>query len=231
MPTIAIQVPYQAQPGMKIKAKMADGRSFLITVPEGAYYPTQLMVTVPDAPVQAVGSPMAPQEPVDLPSDSKVEKLESSTTTAAEGVDTKDLITCCAMCCISMNLYCKWPDCCGCYSKGQMVCLELESLACKVGVNKGSLCMCCKQEFECIVPTTCIKMTSQFFCLDQRCAFPCDDEVPCAVAFCGLTICRNWTCHCKCLEHAADEEGEGGAPVDEVSDKEEEVEMETMERQ
>ena len=33
MPSIAIQVPYQAQPGMKIKAKMADGRSFLITVP------------------------------------------------------------------------------------------------------------------------------------------------------------------------------------------------------
>ena len=33
MPSIAIQVPYQAQPGMKIKAKLADGRSFLITIP------------------------------------------------------------------------------------------------------------------------------------------------------------------------------------------------------
>lgn len=33
MPSIAIQVPYQAQPGMKLKAKMADGRSFLVTIP------------------------------------------------------------------------------------------------------------------------------------------------------------------------------------------------------
>jgi hypothetical protein len=235
MPSIAIQVPYQAQPGMKIKAKLADGRSFLITVPEGAYYPTQLMVTVPEPPVVTTGSPMVPAAPVDLPADSKIEKMETSNTTMDEGVDSADLIACCAMCCIVNSLYCKWPACIGCHSKGQCTCLELESVFCKVGVNKGSLCMCCKQEFECMVPTTCVKMTSQMFCFDQRCAFPCDEEVPCTVAVCGLTICRDFACICKCfdkLNEGEDAEEGSGAPADEVTDKEEDkVEEEVMDRQ
>jgi len=150
-----------------------------------------------------------------------------------EGVDSADLIACCALCCTTCNLYCKWPACLGCHTKGGVCCIEIEALMCKVGVNEGSLCMCCKQEVECLVPTTCIKMTSQMFCVDQRCAFPCDDEVPCTVALLGLTCCRDWACVCKCFDKLADKEegNEGGAPADEVSDKEEEVPEETMERQ
>ena len=59
-------------------------------------------------------------------------------------------------------------------------------------MTEGSLCMCVKSELECIKPTTCIKMTEQCFCLDCRCAFPCDDEVPCALTVLGLTCCLNW---------------------------------------
>ena len=70
--------------------------------------------------------------------------------------------------------------------------MQVEGVCCKVGVQEGSLCMCAKSELECIVPTTCVKMTEQFFCLDCRCAFPCDDEVPCAIACLGLTICRDY---------------------------------------
>jgi len=232
MPSIAIQVPYQAQPGMKIKAKLADGRSFLVTIPEGAYYPTQLMITVPDAPVVATGNPIQDTKPVELPSDSKIEKLEGTAgTTMDEGVDSKDLIACCALCCIAQNLYCKWPACIGCHQKGDACCIQVEAVCCKVGVQEGSICMCAKSEVECIKPTTCLKMTEQVFCFDCRCAFPCDDEVPCAVACLGLTVCRDWSCICKCFDHVSEEEkeGEGGAPADEVAD--EDQEMQVMERQ
>ena len=37
----------------------------------------------------------------------------------------------------------------------------------------------------------------QFFCLDFRAAFPCDDEVPCMLTVLGLTICHSWKCVCK----------------------------------
>eukprot|EP00620_Florenciella_sp_RCC1587_P020953 CAMPEP_0182556542 /NCGR_PEP_ID=MMETSP1324-20130603/769_1 /TAXON_ID=236786 /ORGANISM="Florenciella sp., Strain RCC1587" /LENGTH=230 /DNA_ID=CAMNT_0024768447 /DNA_START=82 /DNA_END=774 /DNA_ORIENTATION=+ len=230
MPSIAIQVPYQAQPGMKIKAKLADGRSFLVTIPEGAYYPTQLMVSVPDAPVAATGNPIMDSKPIDLPSDSKIEKLEGTAgTTMDEGVDAKDLTAICALCCVSTNLYCTWPGCIGCHQKGDMCCIQIEGVACKVGVTEGSLCMCVKSELECIKPTTCIKMTEQCFCLDCRCAFPCDDEVPCAVTVLGLTCCFNWSPKCECGAKLAEDKEEGGAPAEEVAD--EEQEMQVMDRQ
>lgn len=201
---------------MKIKARLPDGRSFNITVPEGAYYPTQLMLTVPEMPVTTTQNPVQEQAaPVDLPSDSKIETLQSGTT-MAEGVNPDDLTSCMACCCAICSFYCKFPDCCGCHWKGVICCIEGEALACKPGVQDGSLCMCCKNEVECIKPTTCIKMTEQFLCIDTRCAFPCDQDVPCLVTVCGLTCIHDCTCPCKfgdTLGEVDQEEEKGGAPV------------------
>jgi hypothetical protein len=70
---------------------------------------------------------------VDLPSDSKIEKLEGTAgTTMDEGVDAKDLTACCALCCVSTNLYCTWPGCIGCHQKGDLCCIQIEGVACKV---------------------------------------------------------------------------------------------------
>ena len=70
---------------------------------------------------------------IDLPSDSKIEKLEGTAgTTMDEGVAASDLISCCALCCISMNLYCTFPGCIGCHSKGDACCMQIEGVACKV---------------------------------------------------------------------------------------------------
>ena len=95
--------------------------------------------------------------------------------------------------------------------------------------------MCCKSELECIKPTTCVKMTEQVCCVDMRCAFPCDDEVPCALTVLGLTCCYDFQPKCSCGHSLAEkaEEPEGGAPAGEVADEEEkpEVDEEVMDRQ
>jgi len=193
------------------------------------------MVSVPEpAVVTTTGNPVVDNAPIDLPADSKIEKLDTAGTTMAEGVDASDLTSCCALCCIICSLYPKFPACLGCHAKGDACCLQVESLLCKVGVNDGSLCMCCKSELECLVPTTCVKMTMQMCCIDMRCAFPCDDEVPCAVTILGLTCCYDFSPQCSCGKSLAAKEGEeGGAPAGEVADKEEEPEVseEVMDRQ
>ena len=40
----------------------------------------------------------------------------------------------------------------------------------------------------CISPTTCFKGTSRISCMMNKCAFPCDDEVPFSIACCGLVL-------------------------------------------
>eukprot|EP01032_Pedospumella_encystans_P025312 gene25312-28614_t len=42
-----------------------------------------------------------------------------------------------------------------------------------------------------VKPYTCAKLIGQFFCIDQRCALPCDEEVPCLITY--LPFC---TCSC-----------------------------------
>ena len=53
------------------------------------------------------GNPVVDNKPIDLPSDSKIEKLDTAGTTMAEGVDASDLTSCCALCCVICSLYLK----------------------------------------------------------------------------------------------------------------------------
>ena len=201
---LAITVPYGAQPGQRLKASTDDGRMFFVKVPEGARPGMTLMVNVPAPP--APGAP-----PSQEPAEAEEPKLIQSGTTATEGVDQKDLCACVACCCTICSCYPKFPECIGCHQKNVVACLEFEAVMCKTGRTEGSLCMCIKQECEIVKPTTCVKGTSQFFCVDARCAFPCDDEVPCMVSALGCTFVKNYECICK-AGASVGETTEGGAP-------------------
>jgi len=57
---------------------------------------------------------------------------------------------------------------------------------------KGVFCLCCTgQAYEavcdpCKMPDTCAKTLCQCLCIHQRCALPCDDEVPFEIGCCGF---------------------------------------------
>jgi len=80
------------------------------------------------------------------------------------------------------------------------------------GVQRKSVCCCYEWSYKCnmlpaderaeiiyaeyicseycIKPTTCCKVVDRNFCLYTKYSFPCDDEVPCALAFCGLVCIK-----------------------------------------
>lgn len=93
---------------------------------------------------------------------------------------------------------------CGCMSKGVVCCLEQESLCCKVSEKEEDYCLCFKASCTCIKPTTCIKGTSQEFCCDSRCAFPCDEEVPCILNLFFFNCCYKYQCSAGCCKKMID---------------------------
>lgn len=115
-----------------------------------------------------------------------------------------------AVCCEVSSLYLSFPGCLSAYSKGTCCCLETQLLCCKpmcCGSNKRKkslLCLWQRSNIMCITPTTCCKSITQCFCIDNRCAIPCDDEVPCLcmpLPFC--TLCAKFGCHIGCCETMA----------------------------
>jgi hypothetical protein len=117
------------------------------------------------------------------------------------GVNTGDLKPVQACCCSINSCYCVWPDCFGCTSEGIFLCIEEETKCCKcvdAGSNEDKKC-CILQEagVYCVQPTTCCQSTSQCFCTDSRCAFPCTEKVPCmftllpfCVVYPGFGCCK-----------------------------------------
>jgi len=70
--------------------------------------------------------------------------------------------------------------------EGDLVCSNLKGsgyyCCCAKGtVNSG----CCD---PCGSPESCIKAQAQVFCIHQRCALPCDDDVPFEISLCGVTL-------------------------------------------
>ena len=184
-----------------------------------------LMATVPAAAApkasldKSAPPPAAESEPM----------IIQNGTTAAEGVDSKDLCSVCGLVCIVLSCYPKWPDCLGCSAKGVFLCCEIEQVLCKTGRTEGSLCMCMKSEWEVIKPTVCVKCTKQLFCLDLRCALPFDEDVPCVCAVLGLTLMKEFKCICKCADKMGDKGEDGGAPPA-AEEGEGGIESEEMER-
>jgi hypothetical protein len=109
-----------------------------------------------------------------------------------------DLIPVCGGCCIITSLYTLYPECVGSYGAVTFTCFEWNYKACKISTRPEDLCICISGECMIIRPTTCLKGVTQCFCLDNRCAMPCDDDVPCIVNFLGLNCLYTYACACKC---------------------------------
>lgn len=83
----------------------------------------------------------------------------------------------------------------GCTEKSVCLCIEAEGEFCTFINDREDACFnCTRQSCTCIQPRTCIKGVSRCFCCDSRCAFPCDDEVPCMLNVCFINCCYNWKC-------------------------------------
>ena len=92
----------------------------------------------------------------------------------ASRIDLKDLCPLVSCGCDHVNLYCKFPHCCGtdCNS---------ECLGCASGCSNK--CVNCQY---CLFGCPLCKCVSTVGCMDNRCSVPCDDDVPCAIALCGV---------------------------------------------
>ena len=98
------------------------------------------------------------------------------------------------MCCVISSCYLTFPDCFGCESAGSLLCLESECLTCKcVSKDPKICCIFNRTDCVCVKPTTCVSGMFQFFFLDSRCAFPCNDKVPCICSVLPFCVaCVRW---------------------------------------
>ena len=99
------------------------------------------------------------------------------------------------------------PDNMGCYCEGLQYGIDsLSVTCCKPAVEKGdifdgTLCILCRSREVCVVPTTAFKDVIQCFCIDVRCAFPCEVsltgdydslDVPCGCNVMYINCCLDW---------------------------------------
>ena len=111
-----------------------------------------------------------------------------------DAVNEADIILINACCCEQTGFYCT-DDCLGCSGKSACLCLT-----CAYCVKANTDCLKCGPcELacdDCVI----LKAQSQVCCLVEQCALPCDDEVPFAIACCGLACCPKCGC-CSTLEN------------------------------
>jgi hypothetical protein len=176
---LAVQVPAGHGPGMQFLAQAPDGSQFSVVVPPDVAPGQVIQVQVPMSAATMSTAILVSQDAVDV----------NVSTMQAPGVDAVDegkitLIQAC--CCSHCGLYFA-DNCCGCAQKCSFLCLTCET-CCKP--NTPMLCCgCCGCRCDsCVL----MKRQLQLCCLVEQCAFPCDEEVPCAIAVCGLA------CYPKC---------------------------------
>lgn len=198
---VAVQVPANVHPGGQFMVRSATGQTMVAQVPFGVM-PGQMMYVrmpaPPPIPVVMVQEQAAPPER----QDTKVVEASYNPTTLEEAPSPDDLIPCFGCCCAICSLYTKIPNCVGVFAKGVCGCCDVEGVLCKPATHKGpkSLLICSKGECELIIPEVCFKFNYQCCCGDSRCAFPCDEEVPCVLAACGVQCAKNFQCACGVAE-------------------------------
>ena len=192
---LAVRVPDGLTVGDHFYAQAPDGGRTCVAVPAGFPPGSTMHVRVPKAAPMPLA--MAAESPSAASGNQPIFEPSYKTTAMVEAPDPEDLTACCALCCIITSCYRKFPECCGCYSKGIFTCLEVEQLCCKPGAYEGSLCMLQKSEWECVRPTTCCKCTKHLCCIDSRCGFPCDEEIPCMISLLCLTCVKDYKCVCS----------------------------------
>ena len=128
-----------------------------------------------------------------------------STRNAYEKPVLKDQTPIGGCCCSMTSLYMKWPECIGCHQEFELCCLELKAIGCKpIYSNPLICCICVDGSFNVVPPKVCIKGTNQCFCCDNRCALPCDSDLPCILNCWGLNLTYNVACVIKCCATIGD---------------------------
>ena len=117
-----------------------------------------------------------------------------------------DLVPIMGFCCSFTSLYCpeKCSQMCGCFGQVTCLCLEEEFFCCKPSEKDTDCCILQKISVVIIKPTTCISGKAQVFCLDNRCALPCNEDIPCIMNACGLNCCIDWGMSFGCCKKVID---------------------------
>ena len=201
-------------PGQQFIVQAPNGQQVFATIP--SKYPNPVP---PNTPIWIRYTPVVAPMPIVMSTetnatptaaDDKAQIVEGKKSTSLPGAPKAEhLVPFAACCCSILTCYKKFPDCLGCYNKGTLTCLECEMLCCKTGMNEeasdGSLCQALAGELECIKPSTCGKLQWQLCCLNCAIAMPCDEEVPCMIAFLGITCVSDYKCvfqACKPMQSA-----------------------------
>jgi len=95
-----------------------------------------------------------------------------------DDVNTDLLVACCSGGCFAYSIYTDKMNCWGCAQGGQILCIDCDIIGLKPSKQENVFCSLAEGRVNCIKPVTCCQVTSQFFCLDARGAFPCTEEVP-----------------------------------------------------
>uniref|UniRef100_A0A7S0BA48 Uncharacterized protein n=1 Tax=Pyrodinium bahamense TaxID=73915 RepID=A0A7S0BA48_9DINO len=123
-------------------------------------------------------------------------------------VKVEDLLVCGACCCTINSLYCKMPECIGFKNSGVICCMRVQLAGCKPIREENEDKKCCvwnEGGVYCIIPYTCCLDQQQLFCLDSRCAFPCNEKVPCICTLLPFfVLAADWKLKPKCCAKVSD---------------------------
>mmetsp|Transcript_23135 Transcript_23135/g.41068 ORF Transcript_23135/g.41068 Transcript_23135/m.41068 type:complete len:168 (-) Transcript_23135:1168-1671(-) len=102
-------------------------------------------------------------------------------------------------CCMSGSMSCGLTSPTACYaSAGESECMPMSLLNCDgpICMGKGSGNTCCifqsTSAYECDLKfKTCLMCKSQYMCVDNRAAIPCNNEVPFEIGLCGVMCVKS----------------------------------------
>ena len=126
-------------------------------------------------------------------------------------------------CCCNTAFYPTIPDCLGCSSKAELLCLVSQcclklgtpGFGCKAfGEDACVQCGCCCCALGCKIPSVLCKSQKQICCIVTNAAFPTDEEIPATVACFCLQCYPKFGC-CQRLKVALPQHtdvGKAGAP-------------------
>ncbi|CAD7968633.1 unnamed protein product [Amoebophrya sp. A120] len=122
-------------------------------------------------------------------------------------VKTEDLVPCNGSICAITSLYCAFPACIGCQADGTLLFIQQRQACCKPLDCKDEnkrFCAVVEQQRYWKIPQEILECKNQCFCLDSRCAIPCNDEVPCLLNSCGLNCMADFKPACGCCKKIGD---------------------------
>ena len=94
----------------------------------------------------------------------------------------------CANCCTVSSIGLNYPECIGMSTEGiAFGCCAVQAQAFKPMTNNSDVvCLLANGTYACVKPgKTLCKTKLQTFCLEHRCAAPCDSETPCSCTICS----------------------------------------------